>query len=279
MARGASPAETSRHVLRKNIWAGHALGKRVLHTGDVSESCVHLQLLSAFELFNDGRRLSLPLGSQRLLAFLALQKDAVPRSLAAERLWPHCTPCRAAANLRSALFHVRRAGSTQLIDCANHTLWLSPAASTDVQLVSKAASEMLAGLDLPPEPRTGLIDALRRDLLPDWSEEWLVLERDHWDQLRLHSLETLARQLHSEQRYVPALQTALSAVAIDPVRETAHRIVMEVHIAEGNRASALKHYHAYKAFLARELNVSPSQQMTQLVKDLMPVSPSLSPRE
>jgi DNA-binding SARP family transcriptional activator len=227
-------------------------------------------LLSTFELFDDGSRLSLPLGAQRLLAFLALQKNATPRSLAAERLWPHCTPCRAAANLRSALFHVRRAGSIQLIDCANHTLRLSPAASADLQLVSKAASEVTAGLNLPPELQTGLIDALRRDLLPDWSEDWLVLERDHWDQLRLHSLETLARQLYSEQRYVQALQTALSAVAIDPVRETAHRIVMEVHIAEGNAASALKRYHDYRAFLHRELNVGPSQQMTQLLRDLMP---------
>ncbi|OEJ56610.1 hypothetical protein BGM19_38920 [Streptomyces agglomeratus] len=236
----------------------------------MSESRVRLQLLRAFELSDDGSHLILPLASKRLIAFLALRKDAAERSWAAERLWPDCTPCRATANLRSALFHVRRAGSPHLIDCVGHTLRLSPAAGTDLDLVSKAASEVTAGLDLPPELRTGLIEALRRELLPDWSEDWLVLERERWDQLRLHALETLARQLRAEQRYVPALQTALSAVAIDPVRETAHRIVMEVHIAEGNTAIALKRYQAYKAFLERELNITPSQQMAQLVKDLMP---------
>ncbi|GGX37178.1 AfsR/SARP family transcriptional regulator [Streptomyces lomondensis] len=128
----------------------------------------------------------------------------------------------------------------------------------------------MAGLCLPSEMRAGLIAALRCELLPDWSEDWLVLERENWDQLRLHVLELLARRLQEEQCYVPALQTAQSAAAIDPVRETAHRIVMEVHIAEGNAASALKRYQAYKEFLLRELNISPSQQMAQLVQDLRP---------
>jgi len=124
------------------------------------------------------------------------------------------------------------------------------------------------------DPSTGgdsdaLVDGLSRELLPHWSDDWLILERERWDQLRLHTLESLAQQLRTAGRYLPALQTALAAIAIEPIRETAHRIVIEVHIAEGNVASALKHYQHYRAILQRELGVGPSQRMVQLVRALM----------
>lgn len=69
------------------------------------------------------------------------------------------------------------------------------------------------------------------------------------------------------EHYLPALQ---AAIAVDPIRETAHRIVIEVHIAEGNVAGAIKRYHDYRAFLRRELKVVPSPQMTRLVQNLLP---------
>jgi len=79
-----------------------------------------------------------------------------------------------------------------------------------------------------------------------------------WHQFRLHALENLAGQLLTEERYLDTLQTALATTAIEPTRETAHRIVIEVHLTEGNTASALKHYQDYRDLLQRELGVLPS---------------------
>jgi DNA-binding SARP family transcriptional activator len=110
--------------------------------------------------------------------------------------------------------------------------------------------------------------ALARRLLPEWSEDWLLLERERWDQFRLHALENLAGQLLAEERYLNALQTALAVTAIDPIRETAHRIVIEVHLAEGNTASALLHDQHYRQLLQRELGVLPSARLDQLVQGL-----------
>jgi DNA-binding SARP family transcriptional activator len=104
--------------------------------------------------------------------------------------------------------------------------------------------------------------------LPDWSDDWIMLERERWDQLRLHALEALAQRLITAERYLPALEAALTAVAIEPVRESAHRTVIEVHIAEGNSACAIKHYQRYRGILQRELGVSPSQRMDRLVRAL-----------
>ncbi|MYW47637.1 SARP family transcriptional regulator, partial [Streptomyces sp. SID161] len=202
------------------------------------------------------------------MAFLALQNDGAQRAWAAEHLWPDCTPCRAAGNLRSALCHARRACPAAVVEVTGQSLRLSPTVRVDLYEVSKAADDVTARLGPPAGAEAGLIDDLRQELLPEWPEDWLVLERERWDQLRLHALETLAQQLQAAQRFVPALQVALAAVGIDPVRETAHRIVMEVHLAEGNVASAFRCYRNYKDLLERELSISPSQRMSELVEEL-----------
>lgn len=228
-----------------------------------------IELLRGFEVTDAGEHIHLPVGAQHLLAFLALHTDGVLRGAAAEQLWPDCTHCRATANLRSALYHARRHGPAITIESAGQRLWLSPSVRVDLRAAWHRARQVATGQGQLPAGWEGLADDLSAEPLPGWEEEWLTLERERWDQLRLYALEGLARQLCSAERYLPALQAALGAIAIDPVRETAHRIVVEVHLAEGNAASALRSYQHYRAFLQRELNVSPSPKMTVLVQNLL----------
>ncbi|MFE0921259.1 MULTISPECIES: AfsR/SARP family transcriptional regulator [Streptomyces] len=234
----------------------------------VSGNGADLQLLSAFELAYAGSRISLPMGAQRLLAFLAMKPGGTERVAAAEELWPDCKPCRAAANLRSALWHVRHGGMVTAIESLGQRLRLSPSVRVDLHRGWATARHVVSGQPLLAAHDEALVEDLSRGLLPYWSEDWLVLERERWDQMRVHALEDLAQQYQETENYVSALQTAMSAIAIDPFRETAQRIVIEVHVAEGNLASALKRYRDYEAFLQRELNVSPSPQMTQLLAHL-----------
>ena len=51
----------------------------------------------------DGRRLNVPEGSKRLLAFVALHSGRVHRWQTAGTLWPDGSDERAAGNLRSAV--------------------------------------------------------------------------------------------------------------------------------------------------------------------------------
>ncbi|WP_157878469.1 bacterial transcriptional activator domain-containing protein [Streptomyces chattanoogensis] len=139
----------------------------------------------------------------------------------------------------------------------------------DLYRMRKTAQEITAGLSPLPADCEAVVNELNQELLPGWPDDWLILEREHWEQARLHALESLAHQLQTAKQYLPALQAATTAIAINPIRETAHRIVIEVHVAEGNTACALKHYHNYQELLQQELEVSPSQQMNQLVQDLI----------
>ncbi|MEU8992873.1 bacterial transcriptional activator domain-containing protein [Streptomyces sp. NPDC048558] len=157
-----------------------------------------------------------------------------------------------------------------MIDSVGQRLLLSPSIRVDLHDVRECSRQVIAGLSPLPTDWDGLIGALSRELLPGWTEEWLILERERWDQERVYALESLSQQLLTAERYLPALQAALTAIAVDPIRETAHRTLIEVHLAEGNVACAIKRYQDYRAFLQRELRVAPSPQMTQMLRDSMP---------
>ncbi|MDQ1051839.1 BTAD domain-containing putative transcriptional regulator [Streptomyces sp. V4I2] len=244
----------------------HADGTVVHVHGNEASAEVSLELLGAFELTCCGSRVPAPLGAQRLLAFLGLRPDGVHRSAAAEQLWPDYPCHRAAANLRSALCQGRRACCVTLIDCIGQRLRVSPVVRVDVLRKRDSARQIVDGPAPPPADSETLIEQFTRELLPGWPDEWLHPDRERWDQIRLYALEGLAQRLLTAQQYLPALQAALAATAIDPIRETAHRTVIEIHLAEGNVASAVRCYQQYRAYLQRELGVSPSTLMTDLLQ-------------
>lgn len=236
-----------------------------------STDTVQIVLLGGFDCVWSGRRIPLPLGTQRLLALLALHDRGAHRACAAERLWPDSGSSRAAGNLRSALWKGRKVADTTVIECLGPRLQMARAVRVDIRTLQHQVESILDGDTVPAEEvlDSGTVSALSQELLPDWNDDWLMLERERWDQVRLHALEGLAVRLLSEGRYVDALTTAVAAIAVEPIRETAHRIVLEIHLAEGNSAVALRHYRRYEHQLQRELGVSPSQRMTELVGALM----------
>ena len=227
---------------------------------------IDIALLGGFRCVRSGEHIMLPLGAQRLLALLAVQPDGVHRTMAGERLWPDSTRDRAAANLRSALWRCAQAAEG-MIDRSGRRLWLAPSVAVDLhRLTGRMSSPRATAGDVGWRC---LVDGLGLELLPDWSDDWLVLERERWDQLRLHALEDLVTELLAEERYPAALQAALVAIAIEPTRETAHRLVIQAHVAEGNAATAVKHYQRYRGLLSRELGVAPSPRMNQLIRPLL----------
>ena len=107
------------------------------------------------------------------------------------------------------------------------------------------------------------------DLLPSWHDPWLAVEQESFRQRRLHALERGADLLCRAGRYHDALSAGLGAVRSEPLRESAHRRVIEVHLAEDNHAEALRHYDGYRRLLADELGLAPSPTMRRLVAPLL----------
>jgi DNA-binding SARP family transcriptional activator len=108
-------------------------------------------------------------------------------------------------------------------------------------------------------------DAILRRLLPGWYDEWVLLAQEQFRQLQLHVLEVAGEELLSREKPVPALWAALDAVDAEPLRESAHRLVIRIHIAEGNISEAIRHYLRYSSLLHEELGVQPTKQLQELV--------------
>ena len=104
------------------------------------------------------------------------------------------------------------------------------------------------------------------ELLPDWSDEWVLIERERYHQLRLHGLESLCRALAAVGRFGLAVEACLAALAAEPLRESTQRQLIEVYLSEGNRVEALRQFDSYQRVIREEVGVEPSPEISELVR-------------
>jgi DNA-binding SARP family transcriptional activator len=213
--------------------------------------------------------------AQRLLALLALSGRPVARDYAAGQLWPDVGATRAAGSLRSTLWRLPRPSGQTLVDATTTHVTLARSVQVDVHRAERDAHRILTTRDR--EGCAADLTAFTADVLVDWWQEWVVVAREHYRQLRLHALEALSR-LHADAgRFAEALSAAMLAVASEPLRDSAQRRVIEVHLAEGNPTEAIRHYDLYRERLRRETGLSPSPALRGLVQPLRPQQPAASP--
>ena len=228
---------------------------------------ISVQLLDGFELRVHGDPVPVLPSSQRLLAYLALHHRPVTRTALAAALWPHATERRAAACLRSTLWRLVKPPHA-LVEARQGMLSIGSATEIDVAVVRHFAAELA-------EPSTAWrttavpFTALTSDLLPGWTDHWVVAERDWFRQLCLRVLETLSERFRARGDHFHAHETAAAAVRRDPLRESAHRRLIELHLADGNPAAALCQYASYRTQLRAELGLTPSPEIRRLVEPVL----------
>lgn len=226
---------------------------------------VEVRLLSGFQLLADGSPLAVPLSGQRVVAFLAAHARPVRRIQVAGSLWGDESDERALGRLRSALFALRQVADGVVVAVGDQ-LQLPGWVAVDVRTIS-AAWERLdgSGPGRLPLDAIGWLDRLAGDLLPDWSDEWIFAEREQFRQLRLHALEALCLGLSAAGDFAAAIRAGLLAVAADPLRESAHRVLVRAYLQEGNPSAAVHQYEAYRRMAAEELGIDPTTRLTELV--------------
>lgn len=231
---------------------------------------LQLRLLAGVELTFAGESLTLSQPGERVLAHLAVvqRQRPVRRTALGERLWPEVTPARATSHLRSVLWRLPRPRGRTLVVGDATSVRLHPDVDVDLWRGEELAATICEEGDPRPTVPTEL-EPLYDDLLPDWHDDWLVVEREAYRQKRLHALERLATVWCERGRFTEALAVGLGAVATEPLRESAHRRVIAVHLAEGNYAEALRQYDGYRRLVADELGLSPSQAIRSMMAPLL----------
>jgi DNA-binding SARP family transcriptional activator len=226
---------------------------------------VRVTLIDGFELRCDGEPASLPLASQRLVAYLALRDRPLLRIQVAGTLWLHSSENRSYANLRTALWRLGRARGAVVETTTSH-VGLSDAVVVDVRRMSALARGVLED----PAAAERLEDSdLEGELLPGWYDDWVLMERERLRQLRVHALERLAEHATRLGRHGQAVDRALTAIQADPLRESAHRVLIRAYVAEGNIGLAIRQYRECCRMLREELELGPSREMRELVAEII----------
>jgi DNA-binding SARP family transcriptional activator len=212
-----------------------------------------------------GERLEVPEGSKRLLVFVAVNGGTVDRRHAAGTLWPEGGDTRASGNLRSALWRLRSAG-IDLLDGDKFVLTMRSGTEVDVDLLCAWAARVLD----PRVPTSELTTLEWRteslNLLPGWYDDWVIFERERLRQRLLHALEALSRRYAVAGRFGEAVETALAAVRAEPLRESAQKVLVAAHLAEGNLGEARRVFREYRSLLRRDLGVDPGDELIALLR-------------
>ncbi len=221
-------------------------------TGLPARTPFRVNLLGSLTLLRGDEELHLGPCEQRVVAFVAIHGRAANRLHLAASLWPDTTDSRAQSRLRTALWRVQKEVGDGLLHAGGHDVRYEPDVRCDVDDLRRRLTH-LSSTDRPElEP-----DGLSRDLLEGWYDDWVLVAREQHRQLRLDGLERLSEHLTSVGRYAEAVQAGLAAVAAEPLRESAHVVVIRAHCAHGNSAEAVRQYLAYARLIHAELGLRP----------------------
>src|SRR3954453_23336458 len=150
-----------------------------------------LQLLEAFALDGVGMPVDVPLGTQRLIALLALRGPA-PRCVVAGTLWPDVPEKKALASLWTLVWRTNRL-IPHVITITSQRLGLSPSLSVDTREQEQFAARLLRDATVDQFWLEERLEILwPAEVLPGCYDDWVIFERVRLSQLRVRALERAA---------------------------------------------------------------------------------------
>ncbi len=99
-------------------------------------------------------------------------------------------------------------------------------------------------------------------------EQWLLAKREYYKRQVLQILHGLAEACQQSGEYEQALAYARRQLELDPWLEEAHRQVMRLLAASGQRSAALVPYETCRRVLQNELGVEPVEETFQLYEQI-----------
>lgn len=223
---------------------------------------VRVRLMGSFDVSIDGRSVGgdgwPTRRSAELVQLLALSDGhRLTRDQVMEALWPHLPPEAAAANLRKAAHHARRALDVEgVVVLKRGMVHLAPSGSvtTDLAAFEEAAQSALECGDVQVARRA--VGSFGGELLPgSLYEEWTQEARR-----RVHALYLDLLRLMGDWERV---------VAVDPTDEVAYRELMRRELAAGNRPQAIRWYGRLRSTLASSLGLAPSPEAEAIYREVV----------
>jgi class 3 adenylate cyclase len=159
---------------------------------------------------------------------------------------------------------------------------LNPAAvTTDVaefEAALQSAERTKSGIERI-QHLTDAVELYRGPLLPDYYENWILLEGQRLAKSFFEALRELLTHLAQAGDVNRALRYALKGVSVDPLREEAHRDLMRLYVAASQPDAALRQYHELERILKEAFGDAPdakpqaaTRELARQISDQLPVT-------
>ncbi|MDN5918201.1 MAG: AAA family ATPase [Pseudonocardia sp.] len=210
---------------------------------------LRVRLLGRIEVERDGATVPLPVAVRRLFAFLALHPGPHERDRLSARFWPDAAPPAARANLRTAVWAMRKAVGEDAVAATRTWVGLLPEAlRVDVVEVATLAER---------GDVSGAVALCHGELLPELTDGWAAAARDEHRRRYLTLLDRLADGADAAGDVAEAARVTRLRCALTPLDEPAHCALLRRLAAAGDRAGALLAGRELAQRLRAELGVAP----------------------
>jgi len=231
---------------------------------------IELRLFGGFEACGpEGEPLTIAAKKARaLLAYLALHLGKpIPRERLSSLIWGDVSlDEQARRSLRQALTVLRRELPEGVLATQRDDVLLRTHANVDVARFER---------DVGSDTRAVLEQALtlyRGELLEGFAarangfDAWLERERRRLQTLAADALQRLCEIQRKEGDVAASMASAMRLVATDPIREAAHRLLMELYAETGRASEAVRQFEALRSLLAEKLGTAPDALTTDLLE-------------
>jgi DNA-binding SARP family transcriptional activator/predicted ATPase len=218
-----------------------------------------------------------------LIAYLILHGDTPqPRERLAFLLWPASSESQARTNLRQLLHHLKRAlpAEYNFIVTDHFSVRWRRDAQCAIDVVDFQAAIADARSARTEDDRTREIGSLTNaaqlhedDVLPDLYDDWLTPVREEYRKRLSEVLQRLTTLFEEQKEYAAAIPYAERLLALDPLVESHHQLLIRLHEANHDRSSALRAYHQCMKLLRRELGVEPGPATRELFERILKTAP------
>jgi TolB-like protein/DNA-binding SARP family transcriptional activator/Flp pilus assembly protein TadD len=233
-----------------------------------------LVLLGGFQVRASGQSIDIPGRKERaLLALLAMTPgEGHSRDKLAALLWSDRGNKQARDSLKQAVLRLRKSFDPvhPLPVMADRDALVLDRASI---VVDVAEFEQLIGEGTPEALgratalyRGDLLDGL--DVRDPAFEEWLIIERQRLRALACEVAGKLVDQYLASGARDRAGAAARRLLALDPLRESAHRALIKIYAEQGQATLALRQYQLCRDALQRELGVRPEAETERLYQSV-----------
>ncbi len=212
-------------------------------------------------------------GNQARVALAALVHERVPldRDRLADILWGEDLPDGWSGSLSALISKTRSllarcgldAKSILISTAGSYAITLPPGSWVDledaIRRLDRAEGEVRHG-NIPgalPEA-TVASSILRRPFLRGSEGAWIDGVRRRQDAALYRCYEVLAEGWRDQGHHRLAIAIAERAIALDPLRETGYRLLMEAELARGDAIAALQAFERCEQLVMAEFGASPS---------------------